>query len=149
MKASAALDAALEHSTGSGRITADGDHGSAAVDLVAVGPIGVRVRAVEVTRAVGVDVGDEAAALPERLRTLPERVVPVEVDRGLGGAVLRTPPDQMREREFFEVEVRPNTTTVRRHRVEADGSRQAADFALTRDQLGRLVDELGGTSQRT
>ena len=143
MKASEALDAALDGNAGSGRITADGEHGSAAVDLVAVGPIGVRVRAVEVTRAVGVDVGDEAEALPERLRTLPERVVPVEVDRGLGGAVLRTRPEQMREREFFEVEVRPNTTTIRRHRVGEDGSRQATDFALTRDQLGRLVDELG------
>ena len=142
MRASEALDAALGAGGGTGRIAAAGDDGAAEIDAVAIGPIGVRVRAVRIGREVDVDVATEAAALPERVRVLSDRMVPVEVDPGLGGAVLRSHPDDMREREFWELDVRRRSTTVRKQRVMPDGQRETIDFTLTREQLGRLVDQV-------
>jgi hypothetical protein len=97
---------------------------------------------VRIDRGVDVDIALEAAALPDRVRTLPDRVVPVEVDPGLGGAILRSHPDDMREQEFWELDVRRRSTTVRKQRVRPDGQREGVDFTLTREQLGRLVDEV-------
>jgi hypothetical protein len=142
MRASEALDAALGAGDGTGRIVVTGDDGAAEIDAVAIGPIGVRVRAVRIDRGVDVDIALEAAALPDRVRTLPDRVVPVEVDPGLGGAILRSHPDDMREQEFWELDVRRRSTTVRKQRVRPDGQREGVDFTLTREQLGRLVDEV-------
>jgi hypothetical protein len=50
----------------------------------------------------------------------------------------------MREREFFEVEVREREVEVRKHRVGDDGLREDADWDVTREQLGRLLGELDG-----
>ncbi len=118
------------------------------VEVAEVDRLGVRVRKVEISRDQPVDVAREARELPERVRSLPERLAPVEVAPELGGARLRTRPEELRStrggREFFEVDVEPLRTTVRRSRVTEDG-RQPADFTLTRDQLDRLIDETRGT----
>jgi hypothetical protein len=105
--------------------------------------LGVRVRGVRVDRDADQDVTERARVLPDRLRTLPDRVEPVEVAPSLGGAVLRTRPEDLRGGEYFEVEVGRRSTEVRRVRV-VDGERQPSDFTLTREQLGRLLDELEG-----
>ena len=117
---------------------------NAEVDVVDVDRLGVRVREVRVTRERPVDLDTEAHALPDRLRALPDRLAPVEIDPGLGGARLRTRPDDYQRREFFEVDVEPLRTTVRRTRVEDDGTRAPTDWTMTREQLERLIEETTG-----
>lgn len=116
----------------------------AKVDVVEADRLGVRVRGVEVTRTRPVDVGEEARALPERLRALPERVAPVEVDPALGGARLRTRPEELRGREYFEVDVEASRTSIRRTKVGETGERVETDWTMTREQLDRLIDETSG-----
>ena len=116
--------------------------GQASVDVVAVGPVGVRVRSIAIDRARDVAIPTAAQELVEQLgRVLPERIEAVEVDPGLGGAVLRTKPSEMRDGEFVEVEVR-GSRSVRVRRWRVDTERVPVDWAMTREQLGRLVDEL-------
>lgn len=126
-----------------GTVTAEHGGAKAHVDVVASGPVGVRVRGVKIERGRDVPVEQAAAELPRQLAgVLPERVEAVEVDPGLGGAVLRTKPEEMREREFVEVEIKGTRhVDIRRYAVGEEG-REPRDFALTRDALGRLVDEL-------
>jgi hypothetical protein len=138
------LDDALDELSGPGTISVDRDGHRAEVDVVDADRLGVSIRRLRVERERPVDVVDEAHALPERLRSLPERVRAVEIDPHLGGSVLRTEPDDLRDDEFFEVQVRPDHTEVRRTRVTDDGDRQGADFTLTRQQLDRLIDEAAG-----
>ncbi|MBM4369072.1 MAG: hypothetical protein FJ102_22845 [Deltaproteobacteria bacterium] len=76
-------------------------------------------------------------------RALGDRIVPVEVDAGLGGAVFRSAPEEIRDREFYEVRTTGSETTVERFRNEEEG-RVKVPFILTRKALGRLVDEIAG-----
>jgi len=134
------LDDALNAVSGEGRATIDREGVQTHVDVSEVGPIGVRIRGISVGHAAA-DIEKRANELPERLRALPERVAPVEIDAGLGGAVLRTKPEDMRDRKFFEVEIRPDRTDIRRYKVEEEG-REVEAFPMTRDQLRRLIDEV-------
>lgn len=139
------LDDALDAlPAGGGKVTVDRPGAKATVDVVDADRLGVRVRGVRVDREGPVDVAKEAAALPERLRALPDRVAPVEVAPELGGARLRTRPDELRGREWFEVDVEPARTSIRRTKVDEDGDRSAADWTMTREQLDRLIDETKG-----
>lgn len=134
-----ALGRALDGARGGGVA----EVGRARVDVVEADRLGVRVRKVAVSHDPPVDVAEEARRLSEGLRALPERLEPVEVAPSLGGARLRTRPDDLRRREFFEVEVTPGETAVGRTRLAGDPpEREPADFTLTRDQLGDLIDEL-------
>lgn len=114
---------------------------TATVDVDSAGPIGARVRSVRVSAPDRPDLETFVRDLPDALRSLPERVEPVEVDPGLGGASLRTRPQDMHDSEFFEVVVRGDEVAVERWRATAEG-RERSDFDLTRRQLGRLLDEL-------
>jgi hypothetical protein len=120
--------------------------GSAEVEVTDVDRLGVRVRRVTVSRAP-VGIAQEADALPERLRSLPERVAPFEVSPALGGARLRTVPKEIRGREFFDVDVEVARTTVTRTRITGDGDRESVDWTMTREQLERLVRELDAESE--
>lgn len=120
-----------------------GTHGVAEVDVVEVDRLGVRVRGITARPHAPRDVVEQAHAMPERLRRLGERVEPVEVDPHLRGAILRTRPDQV-EREFHEVEVRPEQVEVRRFRVGEGGARARVDWVMTRDGLKRLLDDVTG-----
>lgn len=133
------LDDALDALDGPGTIDVPTERGRAEVDVAEVDRLGVRVRRVKVERETR-DIAHEARALPDRLRSLPDRVAPSEVAPTLGGAILRTVPEEMRGR-YFEVDVRPGHTEVRRVKVSG-GERSADDFVLTREQLEKLVDEL-------
>lgn len=117
------------------------------VDVVDVDRLGVRVRALRVERERPVDLETEARSLPDRVRSLPDRLEPVEIAPSLGGARLRTRPDEYQRREFFEVDVEPLRTTIRRTRVDDDGTRGPTDWTMTREQLDRLIDETTGTSE--
>lgn len=133
------MNEALDALDGPGTIDIPTDKGRAEVDVVEADRLGVRVSRVKVERSER-DVAQEAHALPGRLRSLPDRVEPSEVAPGLGGAILRTVPEEVRGR-YFEVDVRPHHTEVRRVKV-TDGERDGDDFVLTREQLEQLVDEL-------
>lgn len=138
------LDEALDAlPSGGGVVEVERPGHRARVDVVEADRLGVRIRKVDLERSAPVDVAREARELPERLRSLPDRVAPVEVAPALGGARLRTRPDELRGREYFEVDVEPLRTSIRRTRVTDDG-REPTDFTLTREQLDRLVDEAGG-----
>lgn len=137
------LDAALaRHRDGPVHVELDG--GRAEVDVDTIEAIGVRVRGVRVHHDAPRDVVREAARLPHALRSLPEPVVPVEVDPTLGGATLRTDPDAL-DGEFTEVDVRPDHTAISRHRVDPTGQRAPTPWDLNRDQLARVID---GASRR-
>ena len=48
-----------------------------------------------------------------------------------------------RPREFFEVNVGADgNTAVKRVRVDAEGERGEGDWTMTRESLGRLLDDL-------
>ena len=145
-----ALDDALDaHGAGKGTVEVDaGEAGTASVDVNDAGKLGVRVRKVALDTGKTRDVVEAARQLPDRIRSLGERVGTTEVDPGLGGTILRTIPEDIRqgpggEREFFEIDVHADGKAgVRRQRVQASGDREPVDWDMTRDQLGRLLDEL-------
>lgn len=139
-----ALDDALDGAKADdGVVEVECEHGRAKLDVAKKGPIGVRVRQVDLSRSRSAEVGDEAARLGRELRALGEHVRPTEVAPALGGAVLRTDPEEMRNREFFEVGIAgADKTSVKRVRVSEEGERTAADWDMTREQLDRLLGEL-------
>ena len=111
--------------------------------------LGAEVREIRVRSEVARDIAREASTLPGRLdRLLPEPVIPIEValpGSGLaeGQAVLRTPPDRMHDRRYFDLEVwQTGDAVLRRYRVNASGEREPKTWMMTREQLGHLVDEL-------
>ncbi len=120
----------------------------AEVDVEDVDRLGVRVRSVRVTGAVPMGIASHAERLPDALRVLPDRVVPVEVAPSLGGAVLRSHPAQVQGREYFEVRTDGRAVDVERVRG-GDTGREAIGFTLTREQLRRLVDDLEGSFEDT
>lgn len=136
------LDDALNaHEEGAIQVSREG--GRAVIEATEVGPIGVRVTRVRVERDQPWDIRETAMGLPERVRALPERIAPIEVAPELGGAILRTDPGEYRGGDYFEVEVDARSAEVRRVKVEGS-DRTPGDFSLTREQLGRLLDELEG-----
>ena len=139
-----AIDTALDALDGvAGQVKADVPGGQAVVDVVAVDGLGVKVREVKVARSKPFDLATECAALPDRVRSLPHRIQPIEVDPILGGGLLRSRPDEMRKREFYQVDlVGQKEVGVRRYRVAKSGDREQLDFTLTREQLGDLIDEI-------
>lgn len=134
------VDAGLDSVRG-GRAEIEGEGCAAEVQTGAVGPVGVEVKRLRVEGKPGpVDV--RARAISESFRPKGERLVEVEVDTRLGGAVLRTQPGDMRRGRFFEVELDEQGVEVRRLRREGSG-RQQEVFPLTREELGEWIDELG------
>jgi hypothetical protein len=138
------LDEQLDRVPTGGKVRVERGNTQTEVEVVEADRLGVRVRGVDVHRDRPVDVETEARSLPDRLRALPERVAPVEVDATLGGARLRTRPDELRGKEYFEVDVEPSRTSIRRTRVTPEGERVETDWTLTREQLDRLIDETSG-----
>ncbi|MDO9280630.1 MAG: hypothetical protein Q7U06_01910 [Pseudomonadota bacterium] len=120
------------------RVDEGGVH--AEVDVVDVDRLGVSVRGVKVRTDSGTgDVVDHAARLPRALGALADKLRPIEVDPTLGGAVLRS---KVRRQEYFEVRSDGREVSVEKLRRGPDG-RAAVPFTLTREQLGRLVEDVG------
>lgn len=143
MKLTDALDRELDRATGGGLVHAEGDGGHAEIDVVETDRLGVRVRRVRVEAPTPHDLDAIAERWPRRIRELPDRVCPIEVDPRLGGATLRSDPDDRADETFVEVEVRGATTEIRRHRPTPEG-RDEVEWTMTREQLRRLVETLGG-----
>jgi hypothetical protein len=126
-----------------GSVEAQGPRARAEVEVVESDRLGVTVRRVTIRREEPRDIAEEARELPERLRSLPERFDAIEVDPGLGGAILRTCPEDIGDdREYYELDVHGRDVELSRKKVEVGGTRADVDFTLTRKQLGRLLDEL-------
>lgn len=104
--------------------------------------LGASVRGIRVTSPQAGSITRQAERFPETMRALPDRLVPLEVDPRLGGAVLRSDPRDVRRREFFEVRTDGRNASLERRRGGPDGS-ERVPFTVTREQLGRLVDEMG------
>lgn len=142
MSLSRAIGEALDQGV-EGTVEASHAGAKARLDVVATGPVGVRVRAVHVERGRDVGIEEAAAELPEQLaRVLPERIEAIEVDPGLGGAILRTSPSEMDGPRFVEVEVTGTRQVDIRRWSVAEGDREPEEWAMTRDALGRLLDDL-------
>lgn len=139
------LDDALDaHRAGAPTVPVAGPSGDhAELDVVQVGPIGARVRELRITHTTPRDVVAEATRLVREVHALGAPLTPVEVDRALGGAILRTVPHATRR--WFEVRTTPTDTRVRRVRRDEHGDTQNVDFDLTREQLGDLLDTLDGS----
>jgi hypothetical protein len=137
------LDDALDALDGAGTATIDGDGHQAEVDVTDVDRLGVKIREVRVRHDAPRDIVEEAHALPDRLRALPEKVQPIEVAPSLGGARLRSQP-RGDHGEMYEVDLETDSTTIRRTARGDDGGRQAQDFTLTREQLDRLLEQAAG-----
>lgn len=133
-------DALDKGDTGTVEVEADGH--TAEVDVVDVDRIGVQVNGVRVRRRDAYDIEVVGETWPDKLRDLPDRVQPVEVDSRLGGASLRSRPEEMRDDTFVEVEVRGSEASVQRLKKQPGGGREVVDWTTTRDQLGRLLDDL-------
>lgn len=144
MKLGDALNEALDEAPVDGATTvhAEAAGGRVEIDVVDADRLGVRVSRVKVEREHPYDVEAAAERWTRELRDLPDRVSPVEVDARLGGATLRSRPEEMRDDRFIDIEIRGRTAEVRRHVRRRGGPREAADFTVTREQLGRMVDDL-------
>lgn len=135
------VDVGLDSARG-GRAEIEGEGCAAEVQTGAVGPIGVEVKRLRVEAPEGpIDV--RARAIAEGFRPKGERLIEVEVDPRLGGAVLRTQPSDMRRGRFFEVELDIRGLEVRRMRRRDEGGRQQEPYPLTREELGEWLDDLG------
>ena len=133
----------LDRALAPGRVEVEHEGRRAVAEVEGADRFGVQVRSLEVRRAAPLPLREAVEALPDALRALPERIVPVEVAPALGGAVLRSDRRDIREREFFEVRTDGTETTLRRVRASREG-REELPFTLTRDQLGRIVEDVSG-----
>ena len=137
---SEALDA-MDGPTGA--VEVDLPDGKGVLDVREVGALGVTVGEVRVRRNQPYELETAAQEVAKRVRSLRDRVVPVEVDTRLGGGVLRSRPEDMRGTDFYQVDLEGDREVrVRRFGPEKGGGRKVLDFTLTREQLGDLVDEL-------
>jgi len=135
------LDQALDAATPDQPVRVRGPGWLADIETRQVGPVGVVIERLRVEGRHG-DLAERASAVAEGLRPQGERLLPVEVDPGLGGAVLRTRPEDMQRGHFYEVGLDATGAELSRHR-RTPGGRVREPFALTREELGRIVEGLG------
>jgi hypothetical protein len=93
----------------------------------------------------GTEVRRQAEAVRDRVRYLPEPVEPIEVEPSLGEAILRTPPEEIRQGRYFEARLRGGREIeVQRFRADRQRSeRECIPAPFTHETLERLADDLG------
>jgi hypothetical protein len=145
---------ALKNSTGSGRRSIEVEHdGSAAqAEVHGSGPYGSSIDRLTVvapdrdlsTDEAGAEVRRQAAAVGERITYLPERLRAHEVEPGLGRAILRSEPGEIRGREYHEVELKGGREAeVGRHRFhDSEPGRERIPQGYSHEILERLTDDL-------
>jgi|ETNmetMinimDraft_26_1059896.scaffolds.fasta_scaffold35522_2 hypothetical protein len=139
---------ALKNSNGSGRreVEVDHDGATARARVRGSGPYGSSIDELTVVRPGddGGDIEHQADDLVERLSYLPERVRKHEIAPALGGGILRSEPDEMRNREYQEIGLQGgHEARVRRYRYDREaGERRAIPQNYAHETLERLTDDL-------
>jgi len=142
-----ALDAALDAATGkdegaAGTIEASSGGIQVKADIADVDRLGVVIDRVEVTTDSG-NIEQRAARLVKQVRPDGQRLRAIEVDNRLGGGMLRTSPLKTNGGRFYEIDLNETGGVLTRHRKDAEGQRHAEQFTMTREGLGRLVEDIG------
>jgi len=128
---------------GQGSLQVEADSGAVAeIEVVDSDRLGATVDRVRVIVPESAPLQQQADAITGRVRELGGKLIPVEVDERLGGGSLRTRTKDIRGGRFFEVELDGAGATVDRYKVGEGGQRERQPYTLTREQLGRLVDDL-------
>ena len=123
-----------------GRGQAEQEGISIEVDLVDCDRLGAVVEGIRV-RGAAADVVERAEAISREVRPGGDHLLPVEVDRGLGGAILRSAPEDV-HRGFYELRVSPEGVELSGHKLTSEGQRIRVPYTWTRDQLGSVIDQL-------
>ena len=127
-----------------GRLEVEDEGVTVQADVLDCERIGATVDRVRVHRDQPGDVAAQAEAIARGMHGLGERVQSVEVEPSLGGAVLRTMPEDMVDGRYYEINVGDDgrRAELERWQVGDDGQRSREPFTVTRDKLGRVVDGL-------
>ena len=113
----------------------------ASVDVVGSGPYGAEVRGLRI-RGGSRDVEAVVDAIAERVTYLPERLERFEVDAASGRGLLRSAREQVRDREYYEVEATPGQVDFGRFRFTEPGARATLGENFGHRDVRRLVDDL-------
>lgn len=105
------------------------------------GPVGVELDGLRL-RPPARDLEQRSRELCAGFRPRGERLLPIELDPALGGAVLRTRPEDIRRGRYFEVNVETEAVEVRRWRRRPEGGREAQPIPLSHEELGDWLEEL-------
>ncbi len=143
MSLSRTLETELDRpNTTSGRVKAESGGSIVEVDVVELDRLGARVGGIKVRRGKPGDVATQAMAAPGNLRHLGEGLTPIEVEPSLGGAVLRSAPEEMDGGEFWQLSIGDSgrEAELGRYQVGKSGKREQKPFTLTREHLRRTVD---------
>lgn len=127
----------------------DGDV-RATAEVGGSGPYGAELRGLKIERtsASGRDVAEATeraiGRITERVQYLPERLEALEVDAASGRGILRTRRSQVRNQEYYEVDVQGgDRVDVHRYRFNREaGKRERVGDNLGHRVIGRLVDDL-------
>ncbi len=135
-----AVEEAIEET---GTITVDTEGRRATIHVVDSDRFSVVVDRLRVEDRAGGSgkVQQRAERLSERVKPEGRAMRPTEVAPDLGGAILRTAPRE-KTREFYQLEIDSSGAGLSKHRVGSDGKRQTEPFTLTREELGRIVDDM-------
>lgn len=140
---------ALKNSTGSGKRDIEVDHAgaSARARVRGSGPYGSSIDGLTVAIPDGegeADIERQADDLVDRLSYLPERIKKHEIAPGLGGGVLRSEPEDMREREYQEIKLNGGREAdIRRYKYNSKKrERHEIPQNYAHETLGRLTDDL-------
>lgn len=125
-----------------GPVEVEANEGRVQLDLADADRLGAKIDRLRVSVPSAAPLGQQAERICRRVRTLPERLVPIEIDDRLGGGILRSTADEMRNKRYFEVGLDGDGATLERFKARPEGGRERQPFTLTREQLGRLVDDL-------
>ena len=122
----------IEAQKGSSRVRAE---------VVDVDRLGVVVERLRIDCPAG-DLAGRMARVAASVRPAGQHLKPIEMDERLGGGTLRTTAEHMMRGRFYQVGIDLQGAELARHRRDESGQRTREKFTLTREHLGRLVDEL-------
>lgn len=134
--------------TGPAKLCAQDGQESAVVDLVAIGTLGVSANLVQVKSkrldaATPDKLREVANALAKHVSYLLEAIAPVEVDDQACTIQMRSTPPYRAENatSYYEILVTAGCIALKRYKKTKSKVRQSESYDITRQVLGRLVDD--------
>ncbi len=127
-----------------GTVTVEADGTTLEAELTDCERIGATVDRLRVRHEQSGDLQAQADAMTRGQRGLGERLRQVEVEPSLGGAVLRSEPEDMSDGRYWEVSVgeEGRQAELERWKVGEQGQREREPYTVTRGNLGKIVDGL-------